>query len=405
MTTRPKSRSQGAPASAPVSRRAFLGGAVGATTAWATVAAGARQAGGEGGRRRAAVIGHTGRGDYGHGLDEIFRGRPGIEVVAVADPHEAGRAKVAAKIGARRAYADYCEMLDRERPEMVSLAMRHADQHHAIGLACLRAGAHGYFEKPFTRTPAEADELLAEATRRGLQIAVAHTMRMTPPVVGLRKALTEGLLGEVRELRAYGKQDARAGGEDMMVLGTHLFDLMRFFCGDPHWVSAQVLVAGRPIRREDRRLVRDNVGWVAGDQVVAHFGFGDGVHATFTSDGRLRETIGHWGIEILGTRGAARLNGDLAPNVFIRQTTGWSAAGRSDIWKPMDADLSKAPQEHNLGPVDDWLEAVAAAREPECSGRNGAWAVEMAMGIYQASLDGRQVSFPLDHRHHPLEGI
>src|SRR5688572_1388256 len=35
---------------------------------------------------RAAVIGHTGRGDYGHGMDVLFNDRADCEVVAVADP-------------------------------------------------------------------------------------------------------------------------------------------------------------------------------------------------------------------------------------------------------------------------------------------------------------------------------
>jgi len=45
---------------------------------------------------KAAVIGHTGRGDYGHGLDIIFYDRPNIELVAVADAHQVGLAKMAA---------------------------------------------------------------------------------------------------------------------------------------------------------------------------------------------------------------------------------------------------------------------------------------------------------------------
>jgi predicted dehydrogenase len=43
--------------------------------------------------------------------------------------------------------------------------MRHADQHHEIGLAALRAGAHLYCEKPFTTTPAEADDRRLDAFR------------------------------------------------------------------------------------------------------------------------------------------------------------------------------------------------------------------------------------------------
>src|SRR5207247_10125186 len=128
-------------------------------------------------------------------------------------------------IGAPRSYADYSEMLERERPDLVSVAMRDADQHHAIALSGLRVGAHVYCEKPFTIAPVEADELIAEAGNRGLKIAVAHTMRMMPVIVRFRQAVVDGLLGDLVELHAFGKQDTRAGGEDMMVLGSHLFDL------------------------------------------------------------------------------------------------------------------------------------------------------------------------------------
>ena len=352
---------------------------------------------------KAAVIGHTGRGDYGHGLESIFANRPGIDLVALADPDPEGRARTATKIGAPRAYADYRELLRIERPQLVSLAMRQADQHHEIGLAALRAGAHLYCEKPFTTTPAEADELLAEATTRHQKIAVAHTMRMMPTINRLGQAMAEGRIGELVELRAYGKQDARAGGEDLMVLGSHLFDLMRRFAGDPLWCTARAQWQGRDITRADGRLVKDNVGLVAGDRVVAQFAFAKGVNATFTSAGGLRETVGHWGIEFLGSKGVARINCDLEPNVFVRRSASWKPEGKTDVWEPLDsASLKSPPPAHNLGPVGDWLEAVERGREPECSGRNGAWAVEMVMGVYQAALSQGRVAFPLTDREHPL---
>src|SRR6187402_2705 len=67
---------------------------------------------------RAVVIGHTGRGDYGHGLDKVFTGRPGVELVALADPDEAGRKKTAAALGLTKQYADYREMLAKEKPAL-----------------------------------------------------------------------------------------------------------------------------------------------------------------------------------------------------------------------------------------------------------------------------------------------
>src|SRR5207249_4205141 len=158
-------------------------------------------------KMRAAIIGHTGQGDYGHGLDTIFANRSGVTVVALADPDAAGRAKTALKCGASRQYADYREMLERERPQLVSIAMRHASQHFDIALAALKNGAHIYCEKSFTTTPAESDQLLAEARQRGLKIAVAHTMRMTPILRRLKQELDGDLIGRLIEMRAYGKQD------------------------------------------------------------------------------------------------------------------------------------------------------------------------------------------------------
>src|SRR5688500_17841118 len=49
-------------------------------------------------RYTAAIIGHTGRGNYGHGMDVVFNDRPGIEIVGVADPGEAGRAKAQQRV-------------------------------------------------------------------------------------------------------------------------------------------------------------------------------------------------------------------------------------------------------------------------------------------------------------------
>ena len=355
--------------------------------------------------RRAVVIGHTGRGDYGHGLEAIFAGRPGIELVALADPVEAARERRVRETGALRAYADWRELLERERPDLVSIAMRHADQHADVALACLRAGAHCYVEKPFVMTCEEADAVLAEADRCGRRVAVAHTMRMSPAVRRLREWVAGGGIGELREMQAFGKQAHRAGGEDLSVLGTHLFDLMRLCAGDPLWVAARIMTSGRDITVADRRRVKDEVGWVAGDTVRAQFAFADGVQGLFTSDGALREITGDWGIELRGSRGVARLKCDLVPSVFTRTSPPWSTGDGSEVWTPLDGVGPMEATDHNRAPVEDWLDAIATGREPECSARNGAWAIEMVSGCYQSALGAGRVGFPLQVRAGPLGAI
>ena len=395
-----------------LSRREFIGRsalAAGAVGLGVRPAAGAEAPSSTDGMLRAAVIGHTGSGDYGHGLDVVFNGLPNVQVVAVADPVESGRTAAAKRCGAQRQYADYREMLAKEKPQLVSIAPRWSEQHHAIGMAALETGAHICMEKPITPTLAEADELLALADKRGLKIAVAHQIRLAPNIVHLKRRLTEGLIGELMQIRAWGKQDGRAGGEDMLVLGTHLFDLMRNLAGDPAWCSARILHQGREFTRADTRRVQEQIGPVGGTEIEAQFSFANGVMGSFTSRERLRQTVAHWGLELTGSKGVVRVLMDVFPRVFQLDAGKWEATGKTEHWSPLKDDPTQgfSAEQRSFGPanrrlVEEWLEAIRANREPQCSGRNAMRALEMVMAVYQAGLSGKRATFPLANRQHPL---
>ena len=268
-------------------------------------------------RYRAAIIGHTGHGNYGHEMDLLFTDHPRVEVVAVADPDENGRAKAAQRAKALRQYADYKAMLEREKPELVCVAPRWTDQHDAMIHAALESGAHVFSEKPFAQTLAEADALLDLAKQRSRRIVVAHQMRLAPGILHLKSALEKGDIGELVEMRAYGKQDSRAGGEDMLVLGVHLFDLMRFFADDAESCQARVYTKGREITRADAHTATEAIGPIAGDEIHAQFRFASGVFGTFTSTAKLRQTIGHWGIELVGSKCIVRILADVFPQILM----------------------------------------------------------------------------------------
>src|SRR5207244_261352 len=100
---------------------------------------------------RVAVIGRTGKGDYGHGIDTVWLALDNAEIVAVADDHEAGRAKAAQRLKAPQTYADYRQMLAKERPAIVSVCPRWLDAHRDMVVACAEAGASIFLEKPLCR--------------------------------------------------------------------------------------------------------------------------------------------------------------------------------------------------------------------------------------------------------------
>ena len=392
-----------------LTRRRFLARSVGLAVAAPLPFLITPARGAEDQKLRAAIIGHTGQGNYGHSLDLVFKGRENIAVVAVADPDGAGRARAVTRTGAQRSYADYRRMLEQEKPQLVVVAPRCTGEHHAMALAALQAGAHVYLEKPITQTLDEADELLSVASHSGLKIAVAHQMRLAPGILFLKQRVAEGLIGKLLEMRAHGKQDRRAGGEDLVVLGVHAFDLMRFFAGDPLWCTARVLQAGHEITLADAHVATEDIGPVAGDDIFAQFAFPKGVNAMFISRAPRREPPEPYGLELIGTKGAVMILLALVPRVYALKRGAWTAPGQTNEWLPLQNDptpglsaAQKSVEGANGRVVDDWLAAIAANREPVCSGYAGMRALEMAMAVFAAGLARGRVEFPLKNRRHPL---
>lgn len=390
-------------------RREFLQKAAGFATVALTAGAAAPLRAASSAPMTAAVIGHTGRGNFGHAMELVFADRPGIDVVGLADPDSAGRARVQERVRARRTYADYREMLLKERPQLVCVAPRWTDQHHAMVSAALAVGAHVYCEKPFMRTLAEADDVLAQAQRAGRRIAVAHQGRLSPATLLLKRRIDAGAIGDLIEIRVHGKQDKRAGGEDLLVLGTHQFDLVRFFAGDPAWCSARVLHGGRDITPADARTVAEDIGPVAGDEIEALFALPHGVNVHYTSRARAAATAGPWGMEFIGSKGRARLLNDVVTDAFVLQETPMTARGQTREWRPLveEGAASAGPIDRgfpaaNRRVVDDWLEAIAAQREPVCSGHAAMKSLEMIHAVVAAGLSRGRVALPLSERAHPL---
>ena len=388
-------------------RRNILLGSAAWTAAQSLGAAAASSA------RKAAIIGHTGAGDYGHGIELLFKGLPNVSVAAVADPHAAGRAKAKAASGAVNDYADFREMLEKEKPDLVAIGPRWATEHHAMAMAALQSGAHLYLEKPFTVTLAEADDILRLAREKERRIAVAHVTRCAPTVLRLEKALREGLIGDVLEIHTVGKMGARSGGQDMMVLGLHVFDLVRLFAGEVEWCQARIRHQGKPaVIAAAQESPSDKVGPVVGDDIFAHFSMDSGVNVTFRSRAGLEKAAGAFGMEIIGSRGIVRLNSGFMPAISLLAAPNRTATTRTESWKDWTGGVDLATEATVDGLKDyeaahrrvlrDWLLAIDEKREPLGSGERAMKAIEMAHGVFQAGIEGTRVAFPLVKRTHPL---
>jgi len=362
---------------------------------------------------RAVAIGHTGAGNFGHGLDLIFHELAGVQMVAIADANGDALEATWKRSGAQRAYDNYREMLRTEKPDLVSVGPRWTDQHFEMVKAALEAGAHVCCERPLTRTLKEADELLALAAEKNLKIAVVHQMRCDPHVELFHEKRAE-LIGELLEMKVFGMMDERAGGEDLLVLGTHLFDLVRWFAGEASYCTAQITRDGEPVIAEDaHQSAKENLGPLLGDVIHAEFAMESGVHVSYVSDRRLHLLHGPWGIEFIGTRGKARLFAGMPPSLSLLIEDDPASPQRTAHWErwPVEEEPYHAPVDGLTGTpasnrliVKDWLAAIEEDREPKSSAHRSMKSLEMIHGVWQAGATMKRAYFPLVNRLHPLEG-
>lgn len=358
---------------------------------------------------RAAAIGHTGAGNYGHGLHLPYKGMDNVEFVSVADVDESGREKAMAETGALRGYADYRQMLAKEELDIVSVCPRWVPAHLEMLPACIEAGCHVYCEKPMTASLADGDAIVNAARQKGLKIAVAHQGVYSPHTQALKKELSGGRIGEVQAIYVHGKQDARGGGEDMITLGTHAFDMMRYLFGNVKWMQAHITVDGKEISQADAWEGTEPVGPVAGDCVNSYFAFESGVSGLYDSR-KDQFGRGRGGMEILGSEGVILPGGGGKNEVAIclGADASWSPLHASDNWEIIQICGSAGVAGNdgliggNQGAIIDLIDAIEKDRKPISSAEDAVAALEMIVGAYESQLTGARVHFPLADREHPL---
>jgi len=179
---------------------------------------------------KAAVIGV---GSMGRHHARVYAQIPETELVAVADVSEANGARIADQHGCA-AYTDYREMLDRERPDLLTVAVP-TRFHREVAEAALSAGIHVLVEKPIAATVDEAQSLIDLAARVDRKLMVGHIVRFDPTVQALKKHLDDGELGRIFQIvcRRVGPFPSRIRDVGVVVdLAPHDLDIMSFVSGE-----------------------------------------------------------------------------------------------------------------------------------------------------------------------------
>jgi predicted dehydrogenase len=192
--------------------------------------------------------GVIGPGRIATSLVPDFAHVPDAELVAVASRSASRAEAFAAAHGIDRHYGSYAELLADPSIDAVYIATPHP-QHHAIGIAAVRAGKAILVEKAFTATLAGATELVAEARSAKVFAMEAMWTRFQPAIIRARELVAAGAIGEVRSVQAdlgvareFDPSDRifahELGGGALLDLGVYVVSFAQMILGVPDRVQA-----------------------------------------------------------------------------------------------------------------------------------------------------------------------
>jgi predicted dehydrogenase len=151
---------------------------------------------------------------------------PGVDLVAVCDTDAERARRCAERWQVSEWYVDAAEMLERVRPDLVSICTPDSTHANTISLTLNTPAVRGILaEKPLATTLVDARALAERAAALGVVIAVNYSRRYAAGHRELARRVRDGLLGELRHVRG-------CFTNGTIHNGTHWFDWARMFAGE-----------------------------------------------------------------------------------------------------------------------------------------------------------------------------
>ncbi|MEX1018801.1 MAG: Gfo/Idh/MocA family oxidoreductase [Litorilinea sp.] len=141
------------------------------------------------------------------------------------------------RYGVAARYADVDQLVRAEAPDVVVVCTQSPQKAEVVIAAAELGGTRGLraivVEKALACSMAEADAMLAACRQHGVFLAVNHPNRFSPMMRAARAMIAGDEIGPVTSVTAHA-----VGG--MLHIGTHVFDMIRFWAGDVTEIYARM---------------------------------------------------------------------------------------------------------------------------------------------------------------------
>ena len=214
------------------------------------------------------------------------------EMVACSDVVEEKVERTKQRYGIASGYSDYREMIEKEKPDIVSVTTRPVN-HAEVTIFCAEHGVKGiYCEKPLCCSMEEADAMLEACEKNNVKFNYGTNRRYQACYALVRQLVEAGEIGDLRSVIAY------CLGSALWSL-THASDQLLYQSGDSEIEFVRGMAGLEDDDFADNRVDKDP------SILDGYIKFSNGV------TGHLVGVPG-WDFEVVGTKGRIRTVNDSA---------------------------------------------------------------------------------------------
>ena len=336
-----------------------------------------------------------------------------VEIGACADTHPDARREFGEFFGIapERRYADYRQMLDAERPDIVDVCSWHRQHAEMTIAAAARKPKAIICQKPMALSLGEADSMLTACERNNVDLYIAFQRPHHATWAKARQLIAEGAIGKVLQV-------AIDDGGNILNTNSHNIRLALHLLGEekPRWVMGAV----------ERTTDVQERGLPCEDRCMGLVGFDSG--ATLLIQGELvgsrgaigdpRRRLGQ-GARVTGTDGILELWTGRPPDDQLRsdgdmaQPEGSSAKYNDEFgvarymnstsggWVTIEAPWHDC-WARQCEQVVDVIEARRTYAEATSNAIHGRAVTEIMMALFESARKRRRIDLPLLTKVNPL---
>lgn len=305
---------------------------------------------------------------YSHG--DAYKNCPNMSIVAAADISVENALAFADTFNVKATYTNYQEMLEQEKPDIVSICTW-PTLHKEMTINAVKAGVKMIWcEKPMAVGIDEIEEMMTVCEAHGARLFINHQRRYEYPFNSFREILDADALGDGVRMEAW-----VGDGWDLMSWGTHWVDMMRFLVHDQ---PVKSVIAQAPNNGKIR------YGHPIEDRMLLQIHFENGLLGTI----HLGDHTQGFGFRINGNKGTVGVDGG---RLIVQHEE-----NPQELRKQFFEDRPNPNAMHQA--LSDILRAY---EQEECSridGETGARSTEVIMAAYLSAVTGQTVNLPLVDR-------